>query len=126
MNIKLKEIFFSQFGKMFVFEQFGGLRKPDEFSKAKLLGREALKLGMLKWTKSPIPTSLTTLDPVTAKSATRLFKNVLGFMGDRCATAARAVLPLLNRSLTGYVRPQASPLPQLTGARPARAVSGNP
>jgi len=83
LNIKLKEIFFSQFGKMFVFEQFGGLRKPDEFSKAKLLGREALKLGMLKWTKSPIPTSLTTLDPVTAKSATRLFKNVLGFMGDR-------------------------------------------
>ncbi|ELR21237.1 myosin1, putative [Acanthamoeba castellanii str. Neff] len=83
LNIKLKEIFFGQFGKMFVFEQFGGLRKPEDFAKAKLLGREALKLGMFKWTKSPIPTSLTTLDQLAVKSATRLFKNVLGFMGDR-------------------------------------------
>jgi hypothetical protein len=83
LNIKLKEIFFGQFGKMFVFEQFGGLRKPEDFAKAKLLGREALKLGMFKWTKSPIPTSLTNLDQLTVKSATRLFKNVLGFMGDR-------------------------------------------
>lgn len=83
LNIRLKDIFFSQFGKMFVFEQWNGLRKPEDFAKAKLLGRDNLKLGMLKWTKSPIPTSLTTIDPLSVKSATRLFKNVLGFMGDR-------------------------------------------
>ncbi len=46
LSIKLKEMFFGQFGKMFVFEQFSALRKPEDFAKAKLLGRDALKTGI--------------------------------------------------------------------------------
>eukprot|EP01087_Luapelamoeba_hula_P009787 TRINITY_DN2557_c0_g1_i2.p1 TRINITY_DN2557_c0_g1~~TRINITY_DN2557_c0_g1_i2.p1 ORF type:complete len:408 (+),score=83.59 TRINITY_DN2557_c0_g1_i2:322-1545(+) len=87
LTIALKDLFFKQFGKMFVFEQFGHLRTRDAFSKAKLFGREALRDGMLKWSKQPLPTSLTDLfDPLHIKQATRLFKNILGYMGDRPCT----------------------------------------
>eukprot|EP00163_Fabomonas_tropica_P034913 TRINITY_DN997_c0_g1_i2.p1 TRINITY_DN997_c0_g1~~TRINITY_DN997_c0_g1_i2.p1 ORF type:complete len:252 (+),score=54.53 TRINITY_DN997_c0_g1_i2:303-1058(+) len=47
--------------------------------------QEALKASMKVWTKSPIPTSLTRLapGPLGAQLATKMFKNILGFMGDR-------------------------------------------
>ncbi|KAL6056612.1 myosin-5 isoform X3, variant 2 [Balamuthia mandrillaris] len=83
LTIALKETFFSQFGRMFVFEEFDLLRDREDFSKAKLFGRDELKLNMLKWTKKPIPTSLTRLNEPFKKQATRLFKNILGWMGDK-------------------------------------------
>ena len=84
LTIALKDIFFKYHGKMFVFEEFGQLRSRDAFSKSKMFGRENLREGMLKWSKQPLPTSLTNMvDPLQAKMATRLFKNIMGFMGDR-------------------------------------------
>lgn len=83
LTIQLKDLFFGQFGKMFVFEEFGGLRTPDDFSSTKLFGRDKLREGMLKWSKSPIPTSLTVLDEPFRKMAKTCFKNILGYMGDR-------------------------------------------
>jgi hypothetical protein len=83
LTIELKDIFFGQFGKMFVYEEFGGFRDVEDFARSKLFGRDQLRLGMKKWTKQPIPTSLTKLDPLLTKLAVSLFKNILGFMGDR-------------------------------------------
>ena len=83
--IKLKDVFFESHGSMIVWAQYGNFRTREAFSNAQLLpmGRDKLAAGMLKWTKKPIPTSLTNLGPMFAKTATKLFKNILGFMGDR-------------------------------------------
>lgn len=83
IQIKMKDLFFESHGKMFVFKQYGNLRTPELYSKAKMFGRDKLKLSMLVWTKEPIPTSLTNLSQLHAKQAVKLFKNILGFMGDR-------------------------------------------
>lgn len=83
--IKLKDVFFETHGSMIVWAQYGNFRTREQFSNAQLLpmGRDKLAQGMLKWTKKPIPTSLTNMGPLAAKTATKLFKNILGFMGDR-------------------------------------------
>ena len=81
--IQMKEMFFVSHGKLFTFQTYGNLRPPDVYSKAALLGRDKLRENMLKWVKQPIPTSLTFLPPLFAKQATKLFKNILGYMGDR-------------------------------------------
>jgi len=68
---------------MFIFEEFGGLRSRDDFSSGKVFGKEKLREGMLKWSKAPIPTSLTVLDEPFRKQAKIVFKDILGYMGDR-------------------------------------------
>ena len=83
LTIQLKDLFFGQFGKMFIFEEFGGLRSRDDFSSGKVFGKEKLREGMLKWSKAPIPTSLTVLDEPFRKQAKTVFKDILGYMGDR-------------------------------------------
>ncbi|MDP2437987.1 MAG: hypothetical protein Q8P67_19770, partial [archaeon] len=83
--IKLKDVFFESHGSMIVWAQYGNFRTREAFSNAQLLpmGRDKLAAGMLKWNKKPIPTSLTNMGPMFSKIATKLFKNILGFMGDR-------------------------------------------
>lgn len=83
--IKLKDVFFETHGTMIVWAQYGNFRTREAFANAQLLpiGREKLVTGMLKWTKKPVPTSLTNMGPMASKTATKLFKNILGFMGDR-------------------------------------------
>ena len=81
--IQMKEMFFVSHGKLFTFQTYGNLRPPDVFAKAALLGRDKLRDNMLKWVKQPIPTSLTFLPPLFTKQACKLFKNILGYMGDR-------------------------------------------
>jgi hypothetical protein len=51
IQIKMKDLFFETHGKMFVFKEYGNLRNPEVFAKAKLFGREKLKYSMLGWTK---------------------------------------------------------------------------
>lgn len=83
ITIQIKDIFFDKFAHLFDLSLFRQLRTPTEFSKAKLFGQEALKQGMLKFSKSVIPTSLLKLDPDKVKLAQTMFKNILGFMGDK-------------------------------------------
>jgi len=84
VTIQIKESFFSQFEHLFVWTKYMSLRSPLDFASAKLIGGKTdLKVGMLQWTKKPIPTSLLQLDPVPSKLATKMFKNILGFMGDK-------------------------------------------
>jgi len=98
--IQMKEMFFSTHGKLFTFHTYGNLRPPDLYSKAALLNRDKLRETMLKWTKQPIPTSLTFLPPLFVKQATKLFKNILGYMGDRVMSYPdQLAQDLLNQGL---------------------------
>jgi Myosin head (motor domain)/MyTH4 domain len=100
--IKLKNVFFESHGKMIVFKQYGNLREPIQYANAQLLpiGRDKLRLGMLQWTKKPIPTSLTNMTATFAKRAVKLFKNILGFMGDRSLSYPQMLAQdLLNQCL---------------------------
>jgi len=55
---------------------------------------------MLKFTKQPIPISLTFLPPLFVKQATKLFKNILGYMGDRAMSYPdQLAQDLLNQGL---------------------------
>jgi len=47
------------------------------------LKRDQLAAGMREHTKSPIHTALSEMDSKKAKIACRMFKNIMGFMGDR-------------------------------------------
>lgn len=47
------------------------------------LKREALAAGMREHTRAPIHASLTEMDTKKNKIACRIFKNLMGFMGDR-------------------------------------------
>eukprot|EP00013_Stygamoeba_regulata_P023515 CAMPEP_0177666056 /NCGR_PEP_ID=MMETSP0447-20121125/21382_1 /TAXON_ID=0 /ORGANISM="Stygamoeba regulata, Strain BSH-02190019" /LENGTH=1567 /DNA_ID=CAMNT_0019172187 /DNA_START=105 /DNA_END=4808 /DNA_ORIENTATION=- len=100
LTIKMKDMFFATHGKMFIFKTYGNLRNPEAYAKAKLFGRDQLKLNMLQWTKQPIPTSLTHLPGVFAKQATKLFKNILGFAGDRSLSYPETLAQdLINQGL---------------------------
>jgi len=84
VTIQIKDAFFAQFEHMFEWKKYMKLRSADQFASAKLIGGKAeLKTGMLQWSKKAIPTSLLLLEPHLVKPATRLFKNTLGFMGDK-------------------------------------------
>ena len=98
--IQMKELFFASHGKLFTFKTYGNLRPADQYAKAALLGRDKLRINMLVWTKSPIPTSLTFLPPLFAKQSTKLFKNILGYMGDRSMSYPdQLAQDLLNQGL---------------------------
>ena len=88
LTVKIKELFFSQAGGMFTFNKYPNLKPRNLFAKRYGVHNEHLKRTMLQWTNEPIHTSLTRLDgagvdPAAKKHATRIFKNILGYMGDR-------------------------------------------
>ena len=85
---ELKMIFVEKFKSMFVFEKFSKLRDPIDFANSKYFGlafgKNKIAHGMLLHSKAPIHISLTSMtDRKEGKQAVQLFKNVLGFMGDR-------------------------------------------
>jgi len=85
-TIRLKEIVFEKSGDLFAFHKFAKLYPPIAWADLKLLTlkREELARGMLSWTKSSIHAPLTQIeDKLLAKEATRVFKNELGYMGDK-------------------------------------------
>lgn len=88
LTVRIKELFFSQAGGMFTFSKYPNLKPRNLFAKRYGVHNENLKRSMLQWTNEPIHTSLTRLDgagvdPAAKKHATRIFKNILGYMGDR-------------------------------------------
>jgi len=90
-HTQLKDIFFAAFGDSFKWEQFKLLKTPVDYSKAKLFGKDKLKLSFLVWTKESIPTSLTVIEPIMVddkeysftKDCTKIFKNILGWCGEK-------------------------------------------
>jgi hypothetical protein len=88
LTVRIKELFFDQAGGMFSFAKYPNLKPRNLFAKRYGVHNEHLKRNMLCWTNEPIHTSLTRLegpgiDPAAKKHATRVFKNILGYMGDR-------------------------------------------
>jgi myosin heavy subunit len=87
-TIRLKDLFFEKSGDMFKFVKYGKLYPNNAWADLKFLSmdREQLASGMLRWTKQPIHNSLTQIpeeDKLTQKLAKELFKNILGYMGDK-------------------------------------------
>ena len=97
-TIKLKKLVLDKAGDMFKFQKFIKLYTPVDWAACKLISfnREELAKGMLKWSKDPFHQSLLELvgpdgKPLLAPDmktkyssmACRMFKNVLGYMGDR-------------------------------------------
>lgn len=81
---QLKEIFFGKFGNTIHWNQCPHLRTPQDFAKGEIFGKDKIKEGMLKWQKKPISNSLTLMeDKNLLKEATRIFKNILGWSGDK-------------------------------------------
>lgn len=84
ITVRIKEIFFAQAAGLFKFEQYPNLKPRNLFAKRYGVHNDHLKKGMLSWTNEPLHTSLTRLDDAEHKRlATRVFKNIMGYMGDR-------------------------------------------
>jgi hypothetical protein len=85
VTIKLKDLFFKKSGPMFAVDNFPKLRSRVGWANMKLLTlkRDALAAGMREHTRQPIHAALTEMDSKKGKVACRMFKNIMGFMGDR-------------------------------------------
>ena len=88
-TVRIKDLFLDKSGNMFEFVNFPQLFPPAVWADIKLLAwdRDELAAGMLRWTDSTIHAPLTQIDEKMDKEtyshAKRMFKNVLGFMGDK-------------------------------------------
>jgi hypothetical protein len=85
-TIRLKELVFEESGDMFKFNLYSQLLSKQDWAATKLItfNRDGLAEGMLSWTKSPIHYTLTIIsEKAIRKDALKLFKNVLGYMGDK-------------------------------------------
>jgi len=87
-TIKLKDLFFEKSGAMFVFNKYPRFHNQQTWAEMKLLtmDRQELANSMLRWTKTPIHAPLTTLpieNKIAQRMAKNLFKNILGYMGDK-------------------------------------------
>lgn len=82
---------FEKSGDIYKFVKYGKLYPPMAWAELKFisLNREELALGMLKWSKTPIHDPLTQMPKMTPEEkkrrdlATDMFKNIMGYMGDR-------------------------------------------
>ena len=84
ITLRIKELFFKEHGSKFNFSQFHRLKPRSLFAKRYGVTDNKLRKGMLEWTDQPIHTSLLRLEKAEMKRlATRFFKNILGYMGDR-------------------------------------------
>ena len=86
-TIRLRGIFLDKHQTMFQVHLFPKLRAPAEFAGSKVFRAASktkeLQEGMMYFSKSPIPMSLTELEPVLNKEATQLFKCLLMYSGER-------------------------------------------
>ena len=67
----------------FAVKNFPGLRTPDDFAKGIILSKSKVKDGFLVWSGNVIPKSLTDLPKESNKVAIQIFKDLLGYMGDK-------------------------------------------
>jgi len=112
--IKLKQIVLDQAAqsdpKMFDFKSYGKLYSPTTWADFKFVcfNREELGRTMLKWSKTPIHQTLLNIEQDTdqagkplGKKAIKLFKNILGYMGDKKAQYPDQLMSeLVNACLT--------------------------
>jgi len=86
-EIRLKELYLDAYGQMFTLDKFSLLRDPDEWASMKMFGfafkKDQIAAGFLYHTITPIHASLTMLDSSLNKEAVKMFKNIMGYMGDR-------------------------------------------
>ena len=87
-EVALQMMFLRQNAIGFKFERYTRLRDPVEYAAAKFMSfmrnKEAIAEGMLVHSCKPIHISLVEFsDPAMSKEAVKMFKNVLGYMGDR-------------------------------------------
>ena len=87
-EVALQMMYLRQHNRQFEFSRFSKLRDPVEYAEAKFMSfmrnKANLADGMLKFSSKPIHISLTDMDdPKKSKQAVKMFKNVLGYMGDR-------------------------------------------
>ena len=86
VTMRIKEIFFDKAGGLFQFEKFPGLKSKNQFAKRFGVAHDRLRDGMLDWSREPIHTSLTRIDdhdPAIRAMGVKLFRSVMGYMGDR-------------------------------------------
>jgi len=86
VTIRLKDMFFAKSAALFAFDNYSKLRTREGWADLKLISfsRDELAAGMRKHTKDPIHDPLTEInDPKQVKVAKLMFKNILGFCGDK-------------------------------------------
>jgi hypothetical protein len=84
-TIRLRSLFLDKHKAMFEPHLFPKLRSPETFASSKLLASSKKKLaeGMMYFSKTAVPMSLTELEPALNKEATGLFKCLLMYSGER-------------------------------------------
>jgi hypothetical protein len=106
-EVALKMIYLTQNARTFEFSRFGRLRDPIEYAEAKFMSfmrnKTNLADGMLKFNAKPIHISLIEMTtPQESKLAVKMFKNVLGYMGDRkYADPPQLATDILTQCLNG-------------------------
>ncbi len=87
LTIKLKDIFFKKSGPMFVFENYAKLIPPQDWADMKIItfNREKLAASTRNHTIDPIHHCLTEPGEDNKRNniARNMFKNLMGFMGDK-------------------------------------------
>jgi hypothetical protein len=91
LTIRIKDEFFKKAGNAFLIDNYPRIKKPEVWAmeKALCLDRPALAATMRKHTREPIHSSLSDLGGAgesggkRIKFACQIFKNILGFCGDR-------------------------------------------
>jgi len=103
LQMQLKDLFFERTGAaLFDLSKYPRLRSIDDFSNAKMMGKQERRDTFLKHTTKPIPISLTQLDKGLREDALLTFKNLLGYMGETIASfPLMLVQELLGLVLTG-------------------------
>lgn len=106
-EVALKMMHLRQNHRQFEFSRFGRLRDPVEYASAKFMSfmknKTKIADGMLKFDSKPIHISLIEMDdPKVSKLAVKMFKNVLGYMGDRkYANPPQLATDILTQCLNG-------------------------
>lgn len=106
-EVALKMMFLRQNHRQFEFSRFGRMRDPVEYACAKFMSfmknKTKIAEGMLKFDSKPIHISLIEMeDPKESKLAVKMFKNVLGYMGDRkYANPPQLATDILTQCLNG-------------------------
>merc|ERR1711871_1603927 len=67
----------------FDYKNYPGLRTAEDFAKGIILSKSKIKDGFLVWNGNVIPKSLTDLPKESNKVAIQIFKDLLGYMGDK-------------------------------------------
>lgn len=84
LSIELKGHLLERFARKLSYGDSPSLKTPAEFASGKVFGKEKVMDGLLTFTSTPIHAALTRdLDKKAEEQATKLFRNVMGWMGDR-------------------------------------------